>query len=73
MAEENGVVKVNGVECKTLTQMIMYKIDRTLAIGGIIALGIVSMSVTLPTTGVQIVNSAISALAVYIGGRTVSK
>lgn len=73
MAEENGTVKVNGVECKTLTQMILYKIDRTLAILGIIVLGIIAMTVKVPETAVQIVNGAIGALAVYIGGRTVSK
>lgn len=56
-------------ECRTLKEMILYKIDRTLAILGVIALGTLALRVGTPDT-TQITMAAIGGLVGYIGGRT---
>ena len=38
VVEKVPAVIVNGVECKTMKEMILYKMDRTLAILGLIAI-----------------------------------
>lgn len=67
------VVKINDVECRTFKEMILYKMDRTLAIVGIIFLGSLSIGVEkIVSEAVPLINTAIGALAVYIGGRVKS-
>ncbi len=56
---------------KTFREMMLYKMDRTLAIAGLIGIGIVAMVISnLSTTAVQIVTVVGSGLVGYIGGRT---
>lgn len=55
---------------KAFSEMFFYKIDRTMAIGGIILLGVIALLVkSISATAAQIITTAIGALAVYIGGR----
>jgi hypothetical protein len=70
MADEPIVV--NGVECKSIIQMILYKMDRTFAVLGIILLGAwaISQGTDMPAPAIQITTAAVTALATYIGGRT---
>lgn len=39
MPEEDSTVRINGVDCRNFKEMILYKMDRTIAIVGIIILG----------------------------------
>jgi hypothetical protein len=54
---------------RALKEMLFYKLDRTLAIMGIIALG--GMALYIRTAeAMQVTSLAMGALAGYIGGRT---
>ena len=67
MAEELPIM-VNGVECRTIKEMILYKMDRTIAVVGIVLLGCWALSKTAPDVNVTM--AAVSGLVGYIGGRT---
>ena len=76
MAEETTVVDgtsgvlVNGVECKTIKEMILYKMDRTLAILGLIALGIIALTAkTVTVPAISVVSLIAGGLVTYIGGK----
>jgi len=72
--EPKEVLKIDGVECRTFKEMILYKMDRTIAIVGIILLGALALSFkTVNTTASQIVMVAIGGLVTYVGGRTGTK
>lgn len=78
MADENVSSEVKPVSekngKKAFFQMVLYKMDRTLAIAGIIAMGIVAMAMkNISSTASQICMAAVGALAVYIGGRAVKQ
>ena len=70
--EENlEMVTINGVECRTFKEMILYKIDRTFAILGIIFLGSLALGhVESDPTALNITMAAIAGLVGYVGGRT---
>lgn len=51
---------------RTFIELALYKIDRTLAVVGIVVLGCVA--VRFPDTS-QVVSGAISALGVFIGAK----
>jgi len=59
-------------EIKTYTsaEYVLYKLDRSLAIAGIIAIAIVALFVYAGAEGVQIATGAIGGLVGYVGGRT---
>jgi len=63
-----GVI-VNGIECRTIKEMILYKMDRTIAVVGIVLLGCWALSIKTPES-VQITMAAIGGLVGYVGGRT---
>ena len=74
IVEKAPAVLVNGIECRTMKEMILYKMDRTFAILGIILLGTLAIAITkgseMPTPAIQVVTAAITALATYVGGRS---
>lgn len=49
---------------------ILYKMDRTLAIVGIIGIAVVALFIYAGAEGVQIATGAIGGLVGYVGGRT---
>ena len=54
--------------------LILYKMDRTMAIAGLIIIGIVSIvSDAIPPEAAKVVTGVVGALAVYVGGRGRSK
>ena len=57
-------------ETITETQNLLYKVDRSLAIVGIVAIAIVAIFFYKGSEGVQIVSAAIGGLVGYVGGRT---
>ena len=64
-----GVI-VNGVECRTMKEMILYKMDRTLAILGLIALGIIALTTkTVTVPAISVVSLIAGGLVTYIGGK----
>jgi len=64
-----GVI-VNGVECRTIKEMILYKMDRTLAILGLIALGIIALTTkTVTVPAISVVSLIAGGLVTYIGGK----
>ena len=54
----------------SMSEQILWKLDRSLAIIGIIAIAIVSIFFYKGSEGVQIVSAAIGGLVGYVGGRT---
>lgn len=54
----------------TVKEYILYKLDRTLAIGGVIAIALVAMAWLVPEAATQIASAAIGGLVGYVGGRT---
>lgn len=57
-------------ECRTAKDMLLWKLDRNLAIVGIIAIGILSIFKVLPQDSQQLPGSTITALATYVGIRS---
>jgi len=69
MPDETPTV-VNGVECRTMKEMILYKMDRTLAILGLIALGIIALTTkTVTVPAISVVSLIAGGLVTYIGGK----
>ena len=70
--KKDPTVVINGIECRTMKEMILYKMDRTFAILGIILLGTLAITKgsEMPTPAIQVVTAAITALATYVGGRS---
>ena len=56
--------------CYSTADYVLYKMDRTLAILGIIGIAIVALFIYAGTEGVQIATGAIGGLVGYVGGRT---
>jgi len=70
MADEKELpVIVDGVECRTIKEMILYKMDRTIAVVGVVILGAWALSKAQPDA-YQISMAAVGGLVGYIGGRT---
>jgi len=70
VAEEAPGILVNGVECRTTKEMILYKMDRTLAILGLIALGIIALTAkTVTVPAISVVSLIAGGLVTYIGGK----
>lgn len=55
-------------ECKTTIQYLLYKMDRSMAILGIIAIAVVALFYI--QTPENIVSAAIGGLVGYVGGRS---
>jgi len=55
----------------SIKEYILFKLDRTIALLGLVGLGIVSMSSDIPEASQGTLNSVITALGVYIGARVV--
>ena len=73
MADEIVVVPDEIVKEEfSIKQLILYKMDRTFAVLGIILLGAwaISKGGEMPAPAIQITTGAVTALATYIGGRT---
>ena len=60
---------IEEAECKTITQYMLYKLDRTLAIVGLIVLGGFALW-RGGTESLQIAIAVVGALAGYVGGRS---
>ena len=61
---------VNGVECRTIKEMILYKMDRTLAILGLVAIAIIALTTkTLSAPAIAVVSLISGGLVTYIGGK----
>lgn len=64
MADEPEVV-----ECKTISQYLLWKLDRSIAILGLIALGLFGMWIG-KNEAMQVSIAVAGALAGYLGSRT---
>jgi hypothetical protein len=60
----------DDVECKSLTEAILYKVDRTLAIIGVIAIALFALSFAKAPDSLNIATAAIGGLVGYVGGRS---
>lgn len=74
MADESMVeipvdISNKGI-CRTITELILYKMDRTIAICGLIAIGIVALSVkVISPTASTVISLIAGGLTTYIGGK----
>lgn len=56
--------------CRTILEYMLYKIDRTLAIAGLIAIGIFAIySSKIPDASVKVISSVVTGLSMYLGVR----
>ena len=53
----------------TIKEYILFKLDRNIALVGLVGLGICAMFVDLKPTAEKVVTGVISAFSVYIGTR----
>lgn len=56
--------------CYSASDYLLYKMDRTIAILGVIAIAIYAMMVLVPEAATQIASAGIGGLIGYVGGRT---
>ncbi len=69
MAEEN-----QELQCHTVIEYLLFKIDRTIAIIGLIAIGLYSIfSKDISDTSVKIIASVVTGLSMYLGVRLGNK
>ena len=69
VVEETTVVDSTS-SCRTIKELILYKMDRTIAICGLILLGLVALNVkTTTTAAISIVSLIAGGLVTYIGGK----
>jgi len=54
---------------RSFKELLLYKIDRTLAIAGLVAIGLAVCFTKVEDPSTQIAIAVIGALGVYIGGR----
>ena len=57
-------------ECKSLGEFILYKVDRTLAIAGVIAIAMLALYLAKGPDSMNIATAAIGGLVGYVGGRS---
>ena len=57
-------------ECRKPWDYVLWKLDRNLAIAGIIGIGLLSLFKIIPQDSQQLPASAITALATYVGIRS---
>ena len=57
-------------ECRKALEYVLWKLDRNLAIAGIITIGILSLCKVVPQELQQLPSAAITALATYVGIRS---
>jgi len=67
---ENQNIDPTEPVCYSAADYLLYKMDRTLAILGIIGIAIVALFIYGGAEGVQIATGAIGGLVGYVGGRT---
>lgn len=57
-------------DCKRVIEYLLWKLDRNLAIAGIIAIGILALWKVIPQDSQQLPSAAVTALATYVGIRS---
>lgn len=57
-------------ECKSIGEFILYKVDRTLAILGVIAIAMLALYLAKGPDSMNIATAAIGGLVGYVGGRS---
>lgn len=57
-------------ECKTIGEYILYKLDRTLAIVGVIVIALLALYLAKGPDSMNIATAAIGGLVGYVGGRS---
>jgi len=56
-------------ECRTVTEYLLYKLDRTLAVAGVIVIALCALWWVSANEALQIATAAVGGLIGYIGGR----
>lgn len=57
-------------ECKSAGEYLLYKLDRTLAIVGVIAIALLALYLGKAPDSMNIATAAIGGLVGYVGGRS---
>jgi hypothetical protein len=57
-------------ECKNLGEYLLYKLDRTIAILGVIAIAMLALWIAKGPDSMNIATAAIGGLVGYVGGRS---
>lgn len=57
-------------ECRTVGEYILYKLDRTLAILGVIVIALLALYLAKGPDSMNIATAAIGGLVGYVGGRS---
>jgi hypothetical protein len=72
MADEPVAIEPVALEpeCRKPIDYVLWKLDRNMAIVGIIGIGILSLYKVIPQDSQQLAGAAITALATYVGIRS---
>ena len=57
-------------ECRSIGEFILYKVDRTLAILGVVAIAMLALYMAKGPESMNIATAAIGGLVGYVGGRS---
>lgn len=63
--------KLEEQKTYSIKEYILFKIDRSIALLGLIGLGIASMIFDIPESSRSVLNNVMTALSVYIGARVI--
>jgi len=55
----------------SIKEYILFKLDRTIALLGLVGLGVASIAFNIPEASQSTLNNVITALGVYIGARVI--
>ena len=57
-------------ECRTILEYILYKLDRNIAVCGIVAISVLAMLYWQNDSGLQVCTAGLGWLVGYVGGRS---
>lgn len=62
--------EVKEPECRTVLEYILYKLDRNIAVLGIVAVSILALILWRNDSGMQVCTAGLGGLIGYVGGRS---
>ncbi len=57
-------------ECRTVVEYILYKLDRNIAVCGIVAISVLALLYWQNDSGLQVCTAGLGGLVGYVGGRS---
>ena len=61
---------IDSGECRSIGEFILYKVDRTIAILGVVVIALLALYMAKGPESMNIATAAIGGLVGYVGGRS---